>query len=338
MMPLFSIVLVNYNGKDFVLECIDSILRSAYPDFEIILVDNGSLDNSVELVEKKFPAEPRLKIIKNDLNLHFAEGNNAGIRNARGDFIVLLNNDTEVESSWLAEIESVMRDASIGAAQPKILCNDDRGIIDNAGNYFDRLGYAHGRGHLEKDSGQYDSIEETFFAAGTAMVIRSSVLKEVGLLDPKFLIYSEDVDLSWRIRLRGYRIVYIPKSRVYHKGSKTVLKFPGKIATTRLSRKNRLATLIKNYGFLELLINLPVVLALYVIIFFKEILIDRNPKLSFTSISAICWNIKELPYLFKERNIVQKQIRALPDREVLKYIYKKSIVVEQYFKPFMNRQ
>lgn len=335
MMPIFSVILVNYNGKDFVLDCIASILRSTYPNFEVILVDNGSCDDSLELVGQKFGGDSRLKVIRNTKNLHFAEANNIGIRNTGGDFVILLNNDTEVESNWLEQIEVVMRDNSIGAAQPKIICYDDRNIIDNAGNYVDRLGYTHGRGHLEKDNGQYENEEEIFFAAGTAIVIRRSVLKEVGLLDSKFLINIEDLDLSWRIRLKGYRIVYIPKSVIYHKGSRTVIKFPGRIFITMLSRKNRIATLIKNYGSLRLLINLPAVVMVYLLIFFKELLIDRNPKLAITSVSAILWNIKELPYLLNKRRVVQKEIRIAPDRGILKFMSKKSIIFEQYFLPFL---
>lgn len=333
MKPLFSVILVNYNGRDFILDCIGSVLKSTYPNFEIILVDNASCDDSINLIEQRFSKEQRLKIIKNEKNLHFAEGNNVGIKNSKGDFVILLNNDTEVETNWLEEIEFVMREPSIGASQPKILCHDNHGIIDNAGNYFDALGYTHGRGHLEKDTYQYEKIEDIFFAAGTAMVIRSSILKEVGLLDSQYLIYAEDVDLSWRIRLKGYRIVYIPKSLVYHKGSKTVLKFPGKITTTMLSRKNRLATLIKNYGFARLCKNLALILILYVLIFFKEMLLDRNPKLAFTSLSAILWNIKKLPYLLRERWIVQKNIRVLSDKEIAKSMHRKSILVEQYLLP-----
>lgn len=334
MMPLFSVILVNYNGKDFVLDCIASILESSYPDFEIILVDNASCDNSLELVRQKFSGEERLKIIGNSSNLHFVEANNIGIRNSKGDFIILLNNDTQVKSDWLNQIEIAMRDVSIGACQPKVLCYEDQGVIDNAGNYLDSLGYAHGRGHLEADNGQYESMEETFFAAGTAMVLRGKVLKGAGFLDSKFLMYSEDVDISWRIRLKGYRIVYVPKAVVYHKGSRTIAKFSNRIFTARLSRRNRLAVLIKNYGCLRLLGTLPQALFFYVLVFFKEMLIDRNPKLAFTSLSAIFWNIKELPYLLKARRFAQ-EIRVVPDRKITKYMHHKSILIEQYLKPFI---
>lgn len=119
--------------------------------------------------------------------------------------MVLLNNDTEVENDWLGGIEIVMCDTSIGTAQPRILFYDNHGIIVNAGGYMDKFGYTHSRGHLERGVQQFNNIEEIFYAAGTAMIIRSSVIKEVGLLDLKYLINLEDLDLSWRIRLKGYR-------------------------------------------------------------------------------------------------------------------------------------
>lgn len=335
-MPSFSVILVNYNGKEVVIDCIASILRSTYPDFEIIVVDNASSDDSLKLIEQNFSGKAgRLKVIKNDRNLYLAEANNIGIRNSRGDFVILLNNDTEVESDWLEQIEIVMRDASIGASQPKVICYGDRSLIDNAGNYFDRLGYTHGRGHLEKENGQYGDVEEMFFAVGTAMVVRSSVLKEVGLFDSRLLMYAEDSDLSWRIRLKGYRIVYIPKSLVYHKGSRTISKFSSRIATARLSRRNRISILIKNYGLWRLSLSLAQILVFYPLIFLKETVIDRNPLLAATSLSAIFWNIRELPSLLKKRSIVQKKIRVLPDKGILKYMHDKSILVEQYLKPYI---
>ena len=253
MEPKFSIVLVNYNGKGFTAECVRSVLNSNYSNFEIILVDNASTDGSIEEIESLFGTDKRLKIIRNKQNLHFVGGNNIGLKNSSGEFAILLNNDTEAEPNWLKEIALVMQDRNICASQPKILRYDNPSIIDNTGGSLDRYGYAHGRGHDELDKNQYNEVDEIFYAGATAMVLRMDTLKEVGILDTKFLIYAEDVDLSWRIRLRGYSICYIPKSIVYHKGSKTVFRHPGKIRVFELSRTNRLSTLIKNYSFYNLI-------------------------------------------------------------------------------------
>jgi GT2 family glycosyltransferase len=231
-----------------------------------------------------------------------------------------------------------MRDESIGAAQPKLMCFLDKGMIDNTGGILDWYGYAHGRGHFENDSGRYDKIDEVFYAGATAMVVRASVLRETGVMDSEYVIYAEDVDLSWRIRLRGYRIVYIPKAIVYHRGSQTIYKNPGKINVAFLSRKNRISTLIKNYSVFNLCRFLPVVMGMYISVFVKEIFIERSLSLAMTSMRALWWNLRELPTLLKKRAEVQKHVRKLSDSHVLALMYPRCIFLEQYVVPFLLKK
>ncbi len=333
--PLFSVIVLNYNGRDIIEPCLSSVLKSDYPSFEVILVDNASSDASVELVERLFGSNQRLKIVRNSDNLFYAGGNNAGINNAKGEYIFILNNDTEIESNCLSELSLALKDEKIGAAQPKILVYGETSIIDNTGGIIDSFGYTKGRGSREIDAGQFDNYGDIFYAGGTAMVLKRAILDKAGMFDPKFVAHWEDVDLSWRIRLAGYGIIFVPKAIIKHKVSKTIAKFGNKHKISFHIRKNRITGLIKNYNLFHLFGFLPLVVFLYLFLFLKELFLDRNIALACTSISALLWNIKELPYLLHKRQIVQKQIRVIPDREILKHMYNKSILIEQYFGPFI---
>lgn len=324
--PYITIIILNYNGMGFLEGCIESVLKSNYSNFEAILVDNASTDGSLGWAESIVSKDSRLRIIKSAKNLLFTGGNNLGIKHARGEYIIILNNDTEVERSWLKEIALVMQDESIGAAQPKILVYKSIPLrIDYAGGDLDRYGYAKGRHRGQIERSVQDRIEEIFYAGGTAMILRSRILKEVGLFDHKFGAHWEDVDLSWRIRLRGYRIVLIPRAKVYHKGSKSMSKFMARHRVAWYVRKNRLAGLIKNYSALNLFKVLPVLTLIYFVLLIKELFLDRNIKLATSSILAVAWNIKELPYLLKERRFVQNRIRLVQDNDIVKQMQKECL-------------
>lgn len=333
--PLFSVIVLSYNGGDIIEPCLSSVLKSDYPNFEVILVDNASSDASVELVERLFGSNQKLKIVRNSDNLFYAGGNNAGINNAKGEYIFILNNDTEIESNCLSELSLALRDEKIGAAQPKILIYGETSVIDNTGGIIDPFGYTKGRGNREIDTGQFDNYGDIFYAGGTAMALKRQVLDKVGIFDPKFVAHWEDVDLSWRIRLSGYGIVFAPKAVIKHKVSKTITKFGNKHKISFHIRKNRIAGLIKNYNLFHLFRFLPFVVFIYLALFLKELFLDRKFALAFTSISALLWNIKELPYLLKERAVVQKKIRVLPDSEIMRHMHKQSIIMEQK-KCFLN--
>ena len=328
--PYITIIILNYNGMGFLEGCIDSVLKSNYSNFEAILVDNASTDGSLGWAESIASKDSRLRIIKSAKNLLFTGGNNLGIKHARGEYIIVLNNDTEVERSWLKEIALVMQDESIGAAQPKILVfNQFPKTIDYAGAGIDRLGYAKGYARGEIDSGQINGVQEIFYAGGTAMILKKKILKDVGLFDERFGAHWEDTDLSWRIRLNGYKIVLIPRAVVYHKGSLSMRKFAKSQKVAFWIRKNRIAGLIKNYSIYNLMHYLPLLLIIYLLVFFKELVFDRNIGLAMSFPMAMIWNIKELPYLLQQRSVVQRMIRRVKDAEILKYMEKKPLFLKE---------
>lgn len=213
-MPLASVIVVNYNGKQYLKKCVDALLGQTYPNFEIILVDNGSSDGSLEFVSAKYPS---LRVISNGKNLGFAPANNVGIRAARGELIATLNNDTEATPGWLEALaREMLSDESVGMCASKMLRMDDPAVIDSTGICISRSGACWDRGMFEKDGGQYEAVDEVFGPCAGAALYRKSMLDEIGLFDEDFISYMEDTDLAFRGRLAGWKCRYVPKAILRH--------------------------------------------------------------------------------------------------------------------------
>jgi GT2 family glycosyltransferase len=211
---LVSIIVVNYNGMAFLDKCLGALRRQSYPSVEVLLVDNGSMDGSVEFVREKYP---EVKVIENGENIGFARANNVGIRASRGELIATLNNDTEASPGWLDALAGAMlSDDRVGMCASKMLRMDDPSIIDSTGICISRSGACWDRGMFELDGGQYEAMEEVFGPCAGAALYRRSMLDEVGLFDEDFTSYLEDTDLAFRGRLAGWRCLYVPKAVVYH--------------------------------------------------------------------------------------------------------------------------
>jgi hypothetical protein len=339
--PLVSIIIVNYNGIKFIKRCLNSVLNSDYPNFEVIFVDNASIDGSYELVKESFSSDARLRIVRNIENLGSAEGRNIGARNAKGDLLVFLDHDTEVNRSWLKEIVKVfLSDSTIGAAQPKIIQLYNRRLIDSAGQSIDFLGYGHPRSN-EEDKGQYNCVEDIFYADGAALIIRRLVSNQVSLNNSLFdadyfPAYGEDADLCWKVRLRGYRVVFIPSSVIYHARTATNLyKMQSRLIFSHT--KNRIMTLIKNYSLKNLAKYIPFLIFWEIVR--AVILLNSKPDHSIAILKAILWNLKNLKKTWKKRLIVQQFIRKVPDSYIMKYMTKFSPVhLYHSFKKYYNPQ
>ena len=212
--PLVSIIIVNYNGRVYLDACISSILAQTYPRIEIIFVDNGSSDNSVDYVKEKFSS---VVIIACDENYGFAKGNNIGIRASKGDLIATLNNDTKVTSRWVEElVQGISVDKKVGMCASKMLFMKKPEIINSTGICISRSGACWDRGMFEQDRGQYDSCIDVFGPCAGAAIYRKTMLENIGLFDEDFCAYMEDVDLAFRGRLAGWKCLYVPNAVVYH--------------------------------------------------------------------------------------------------------------------------
>jgi GT2 family glycosyltransferase len=213
--PLVSLIVVNWNGKEYLKDCFQSLGAQTFSDYEIILVDNGSTDGSVEWIRGNFPGGAR--ILVNARNEGFSGGNNRGINAASGKYIVLLNNDARADPHWLGELVKVAEEnPRAGMLACKIYLQEGSKIIDNVGHLIYRDGLNRGRGRLEADRGQYEKIEEVFFPSGCAALYRRAMLEEVGLFDEDFFAYGDDTDLGLKGRLAGWKCLYVPKAVVHH--------------------------------------------------------------------------------------------------------------------------
>lgn len=251
-----SVIILNWNGIDYIGECIDSILNQSFRDFELIVADNGSVDGSLEMIKSKYCHS--VKIVENEVNLGYAAGNNRAIEKASGDWIALFNNDAKADRFWLQRlieaVESAKGGGSVGMAASKILFYDRRDVIDNTGHLIYPDGLNRGRGRLERDTGSFDDFEEALFPSGCAGLYRREMLTEIGLLDEDFFAYGEDADIGLRGRLYGWRCIYVPEARVYHRYS------AGAGAYSPLKayhvERNRVWVLVKNFP-LEMILMSP---------------------------------------------------------------------------------
>ncbi len=241
--PLVSVIIVTWNGKHLLSECLGSLAAQSFRDFEIIVVDNGSVDGSAEYVRS---THPTVKVIDLKKNHGYAGGNNVGIRASAGKYIALLNNDTKADTSWLQNlIAAAEKSPGTGMWASKILSYYNPEMIDNTGLLIYRDGIARGRGRLEQDKGQYDAEGEALFPSGCAGLYLKKMINEIGTFDEDFFAYADDVDLGLRARIAGWNCRYVPTARVYHKYSSSSSAYSPMKAF--LAERNRIWVLLKYY-------------------------------------------------------------------------------------------
>lgn len=293
--------------------CLTSLAKLDYPKdkYEVIMVDEGSTDGSVEYVKNNFPW---IRIIRANSRLGFPRGNNLGISQAHGEYVVLLNNDTEVDRDWLGELVKVAEsDAKIGVCTSKLLMFTDRSIINSAGGEVHYLGFSWPRAVGTRNGGLFEQVEETPLASGCSLLIRRSVIEEIGELDDSYHLYVDDVDYTWRVRLAGYKALYVPTSVVYHKYAATVKQELSENKKFYFLERNRLATLMKNYSAKSILILLPMLLIveLGLLLYFL-----RSGK-SAWKIRGYLWIARNLKNILVKRKLVQRFIRKRDDKSIM---------------------
>ena len=301
MAGLVSVVIVNWNGRRYLEGCLSSVLSQTYPHFEVILVDNGSTDSSVEFVSQTFP---QIRLIENHKNMGFAAGSNMGIKVAKGDYIATINNDAQADRRWLEElVRPIEADQRVGMCASKMLFYHQPQLINSAGISLDKVGIAWDRklGEPETDA---DSLREVFGPCAGAALYRRRMLEEVGLFDEDFFCYLEDVDLAWRARLRGWRSLYVPGAKVYHLHSAT--SGEGSHFKSYLRGRNKVWTIIKNYPNPHLLLWSPVI-ALYDL---GSVLFAFLAEGNLSPLRGRMASLRGLPLMLSKRFRIQKE-RAL---------------------------
>ena len=273
-MPSVAVVILNFNGRAYLEQFLPAVIASAGPGVEVIVADNASTDDSVDLVERAFSS---VRVIRNATNSGYAGGYNEALARVSADYYVLLNSDVEVTPGWIEPVIALMEgDASIGACQPKILSYHQRDSFEYAGaagGWIDILGYPFARGRVfedcEKDEGQYNTTAPISWASGAALFIRSALYHKVGGLDPYFFAHQEEIDLCWRLQASGYRVFACPASVVYHVGGGTLPK--GNRRKVMLNFRNNLLLLLKNLPLGRLCWVFPLRYLLDVLAAFREL-------------------------------------------------------------------
>ena len=217
--PLVSIIILNYNAGNLLLNCVDSVFKSTYPNFEVLVVDNISTDNSHVVCKKKFE---KIHLIENKENLGYCEGNNVGIRNANGEFVVILNPDTTVEPNWLNHLMSAYNEFGEGLYQPKFFSLNEKHVLQSTGNMLHIFGFGFAKDKGKIDDEKTESVEKINYASGTCLFTSKIVLDKIGLLDPFLFLYHDDLDLGWRAAHIGINSFYVPKSIIYHAESYSI--------------------------------------------------------------------------------------------------------------------
>jgi GT2 family glycosyltransferase len=323
------VVVLNYKRLKDTDRCLSSLLKTVYPDFEITLVDNSSRDGTVEYVTSHYP---NVRIIEMKENLGYAGGNNVALRSIDDEskYVAIVNNDVVFDKRWLLElVKQLERDLSIGACQPKILSLLDPKRFEYngaCGGFLDFYGYPCLRGRvldsIEEDIGQYDSVREIFWAGGCAFLLRRKILEETGLLDEAFFMHFEEIDLCWRIHLRGYKILSVPSSIVYHKGGESGISQEMML----LKYRNNVFMLLKNYGLRSLVKRVPIRV-------FTDI--TSVLKVGLAPVKAYLWIIRNFKTVWSHRVHVQENIRTIGD-DVITEIMIKALVPLMYLKGYVT--
>ena len=307
--PTVSVLILNWNGRHYLEEFLPSLFRTDYPNFEVVVADNASSDDSLDFLRTTYP---QVRLIEFDHNHGFAGGNNLALEHIDTPYTVLLNSDVELTPGWLAPLVARMEsDSRIAAAQPKVRWQRHRELFEYAGaagGFMDRLCFPFCRGRfmeeLEEDDGQYDDAIECFWATGCCMMLRKTVIDELGLFDGKFFAHHEEIDFCWRAKNAGYTIVAEPAATVYHVGGGTLPK--GNPRKTFYNFRNSLMMNTKNLPLFALLTTLFMRLFVIDVLAAWQFLLSGKPK-GFWAVARAHWSyFGHLPYLCRARKRQQQ--------------------------------
>ena len=321
-MPEISVIILNWNGKPFLQDCLCAMRRQTFRDFETILVDNGSTDGSVEYVRTQFP---EVKLLALPENLGFAGGNIAGYAQANGNLVVLLNNDTEAHPNWLEEIHRASGAfPNAGSFASKMMYFDERSRVENGGFDLGAAGATIDIGRDEPDGPAWTQQRQVFGGCGGAVAYRRTMLEDIGFLDPDFFMTYEDVDLSFRAQLRGHKCLYVPGAIVYHRYRATNKKTPSR--QVFYSQRNIEFVYLKNMPLGLILRSAP-----------QRLLYEAGAAIYFTrqGAGAAFWRakldvVRRLPSILRKRRVIQKrrtitnsQLRAMMQKSLFLNKWKK---------------
>jgi len=306
--PLVSIIILNYNAGNLLLHCVESVLQTNYKNYEIIVVDNASTDNSQNECKEKFTT---IQLIQNQKNLGYCEGNNIGINDAKGEFVVILNPDTVVESNWLKELVNGYQNLGEGIYQPRFLTTDNHKILQGTGNMINLFGFGFARNKGDLDEGQFTKPERIGYASGTCLFTSKKIMNRLEMFDSFLFAYHDDLDLCWRAALENIKSYYIPSSIVYHPREGYTFKWNS--FKFYLLERNRQYCLLTHYSRGTYFKMMPALTIIEIGVFFyylkKGVLLSK-----FKATLNILKNFRHINSRYKE---IQNK-RLVSDRELIK--------------------
>jgi len=324
--PLVSVIVLNYNAGKLLLNCIESIKKSAYKNLEIIVVDNISTDKSQKACKEKYPD---IKLIQNNENFGYCEGNNIGIREAKGDYIIILNPDTIVESSWIEELISAYNKFGDGLYQPKFFSLDEKLVLQSTGNMLHIFGFGFARDKGKISEEKMEAIEKINYASGTCLFTSKAVLDKVGLLDPFLFLYHDDLDLGWRAAQMGIDSFYVPKSIIYHAESYALKWSAKKFYWLERNRKYCLLIHYSKETYAKMRLSL--------------FLVDLCVWLFYLSKGFLGAKIRAELDIFRNRKAIKirhkqlEKIKTISDKELIKNFPDKIFVPKNVSEPIFNQ-
>ncbi len=336
--PTISAIVTNYNGWELGLlkDFFNSFLKSDFKDFEIFFVDMVSTDDSVEQVRNHFGSDKRLHIIQNPVN-NMSRGIDMAMKKATGKYIFFLNNDIYFAKGAIKKMVKFMDTHPTAAQiQGKVVSYFDHKKIDSVGESMDIYGNPVTLGPGQRDDGRYDITTEVLSVTGSAALFRAGLIDKIGMLDPDYGIGYEDMDLSLRLRLAGFKMYYFPEAVVYHRRGFSTSRANDKLKAEIKFwfNKNRIATIIKNYSLINILKSLPIVMIIYIFSGLFEIFYKRLWRFGFSRFQALVWMITDLPKLLTKRSKIQK-LRKLSDNEAFIPFMSKGVLLSG-FKGFLE--
>lgn len=313
-----SVIIPNWNGKKLLHDCLTSLEKQSFTNFRAMLVDNGSSDGSIGYVSEKFP---QVKIIRLNKNYGFARAINEGVRKSSARYVVFLNNDTSVDKDWLKNLIKCADDhPEVISVNSKLLNFYNRKIIDGVGILINEVGQARSIGWQEEDRGQYNKEQYIFGATGGAALFKRDLFIKCGMFDESYFMYCEEVDFAFRAQFQGYRSIYCPKSKVFHKHKATAKKLPAHIEYWQF--RNMTQTIIKDFPISVLLKNwrwLKIILVHLNTIFYQ-----LENGFFWPPVMTDLWIIFHLPKLLIERIKIQSN-KKVRDQYIESFLVKKQI-------------
>ena len=317
--PLISIIILNYNAEKFLDECLDSIYKTEKVNFEVILVDNASTNKSYRACTQKFP---EINLIENKKNLGYCEGNNVGIRSAKGEFIVVLNPDTVVTPTWLYELINAYQDNGEGIYQPKILATTDHDMLLSSGQFIQLFGFGYSRDKGEKNTQKSNDIEKISYASGTCLFTSKVIFERLENFDPFLFAYHDDLDLCWRAAIFGINSFYVSTSVIFHPVEGYSFKWSKfKFYLMERNRQYCLLTHFTKSSYLKMLPSL-------ILVDFAVSLFYLKKGMFVTKIKTSLNILKNLSKISKRYKEIQST-RTLSDKEILN-IFQNKIQVPKW--------